>query len=196
MCEPFSIAAQVLERSEMKKGDQVAIFGSGTIGLCILQVLKLNGANVLITDIIDSRLDKARELGADITVNTTGQDLKDAVKHFAGNEGVNIVIEAVGEAKLMNDAVGIVTRGGRVVVLGMDRQPTNLTEFDFVRTELEIRGSVLNNQKFPQVVKWLEKGQIKPRAMITGVYPIEKIQQAFEDINKNPQEALKVIITF
>ena len=96
----------------------------------------------------------------------------------------------------MNDAVGIVTRGGRVVVLGMDRQPTNLTEFDFVRTELEIRGSVLNNQKFPQVVKWLEKGQIKPQAMITGVYPIENIQQAFEDINKNPQEALKVIITF
>jgi threonine dehydrogenase-like Zn-dependent dehydrogenase len=45
------------------------------------------------------------------------------------------------------------------------------------------------------VVKWLEKGQIKPRAMITGVYPIENIQQAFEDINKNSQEALKVIIT-
>jgi len=196
MCEPFSIAAQVLERSEMKRGDRIAIFGSGTIGLCILQVLKLNGANVLITDIIDSRLDKARELGADITVNTARQDLKDAVNHFSGNEGVNIVIEAVGEAKLMNDAVSIVTRGGRIVVLGMDKQPTNLTEFDFVRTELDIRGSVLNNQKFPQVVKWMEKGQINPRAMITGVYPIEKIQQAFEDINKNPQEALKVIITF
>lgn len=122
--------------------------------------------------------------------------LKDAVKHLAGTEGVNIVIEAVGEARLMNDAVSIVTRGGRIVVLGMDKQLTNLTEFDFVRTELDIRGSVLNNQKFPQVVKWLEKGQIKPRAMITGVYPIEKIQQAFENINKNPQEALKVIITF
>ncbi len=196
MCEPFSIAAQVLERSELKKGDHVAIFGSGTIGLCILQVLKLNGANVLITDIIDSRLDKARELGADITVNTARQNLKDPVNDFAGNEGVNIVIEAVGEARLMNDAVSIVTRGGRIVVLGMDKQPTDLTEFDFVRTELDIRGSVLNNNKFPQVVKWLEKGQIKPQAMITGVYPIENIQQAFEDINKNPQEALKVIITF
>ena len=196
MCEPFAIAAQVLERSEVKAGDRVAVFGAGTIGLCILQVLKLTGAEVLITDIIDRRLEKARELGADMTVNTSREDLADAARRFAGEEGVAIVIEAVGDPVLAESALSIVTRGGRIVVLGMDKRPTQLSEFNFVRTELDIRGSVLNNNKFPQVIEWLEKGQIKPAAMITASYSIERIDEAFADITENPKDSLKVMITF
>ncbi len=196
MCEPFAIAAQVLERGEVKAGDRVAIFGAGTIGLCILQVFKLTGAEVLITDIIDRRLEKARELGADMAVNPSGEDLSEAARRFAGEEGVDVVVEAVGDPALAEAALSIVTRGGRIVVLGMDKRPTQLSEFNFVRTELDIRGSVLNNNKFPQVVEWLEKGQIKPAAMITASYPIERIGEAFADITKNPKNSLKVMITF
>jgi L-gulonate 5-dehydrogenase len=151
---------------------------------------------VLITDIIDSRLAKAKELGADAAVNTATEELGEAVQRFAGQEGVEVVVEAVGNPVLVEAALAIVTRGGRIVVLGMDKGPTQLSEFNFVRTELDIRGSVLNNNKFPQVVEWLEKGQINPAAMITASYPLEKIDQAFADVTANPQEYLKVIITF
>jgi L-gulonate 5-dehydrogenase len=196
MCEPFAIAAQVLERSEVKAGQRVAVFGAGTIGLCILQVFKMVGAEVLITDIVDSRLGKAKELGADAIVNPDREDLAQAVQRFAGEEGVDCVVEAVGNPKLIDAAVGIVTRGGRIVVLGMDRGPTRLSEFNFVRTELDIRGSVLNNNKFPQVVEWLEQGRINPAAMITATYPVERIDEAFAAVTANPQEYLKVMITF
>jgi L-gulonate 5-dehydrogenase len=196
MCEPFAIAAQVSERSEVKVGDRVAVFGAGTIGLCILQVFKLVGAKVLITDIIDSRLDKAKELGADAIVNPSKEDLSQATRNFAGEEGVDIVVEAVGNPTLIDAALGIVTRGGRIVVLGMDKASTRLSEFNFVRTELDIRGSVLNNNKFPQVVEWLEQGKIDPAAMITAKYPVERIDEAFAAVAANPQEYLKVMITF
>jgi L-gulonate 5-dehydrogenase len=196
MCEPFAIAAQVLERSEVEAGQRVAVFGAGTIGLCILQVFKLIGAEVLITDIVDSRLGKAKELGADAIVNPSKEDLAQAARGFAGEEGVDIVVEAVGNPTLIEAALGIVTRGGRIVVLGMDKGPTQLSEFNFVRTELEIRGSVLNNNKFPQVVEWLEKGQINPAAMITARYPVEKIDEAFAAVTANPYDYLKVMITF
>lgn len=196
MCEPFAIAAQVSERSEVGPGDRVAVFGAGTIGLCILQVFKLIGAEVLITDIVASRLQKAKELGADAIVNPSKEDLVQAVRSFAGEQGVDIVVEAVGNPTLIDSALAIVTRGGRIVVLGMDKGPTRLSEFNFVRTELEIRGSVLNNNKFPQVVEWLEKGKIHPAAMITASYPVERIDEAFAAVTANPQEYLKVMITF
>jgi L-gulonate 5-dehydrogenase len=165
MCEPFAIAAQVLERSEVKAGQRVAVFGAGTIGLCILQVFKMVGAEVLITDIVDSRLGKAKELGADAIVNPDREDLAQAVQRFAGEEGVDCVVEAVGNPKLIDAAVGIVTRGGRIVVL-------------------------------PQVVEWLEQGRINPAAMITATYPVERIDEAFAAVTANPQEYLKVMITF
>jgi len=196
MCEPFAIAAQVLERSAAGEGDRVAVLGAGTIGLCILQVLKLTGVRVLITDILDNRLRKARELGADTVVNTASEDLAAAASRFSGGAGVDIVIEAVGNHLLMADALKVVTRGGRIVVLGFDKEPTELSEFNFVRTELDIRGSVLNNNKFPQVVRWLEDGQIKPEALITSSFPIERIGEAFAGITRKPEQALKVMITF
>jgi L-gulonate 5-dehydrogenase len=196
MCEPFAIAAQVSERSEVRAGDRVAVFGAGTIGLCILQVFQLVGAKVLITDIIDSRLDKAKELGADATVNPSEEELAQAAESFAGEEGVDIVVEAVGNPALIDTALGIVTRGGRIVVLGMDKAATRLSEFNFVRTELDIRGSVLNNKKFPRVVEWLEQGKINPAAMITAKYPIERIEEAFAAVTANPREFLKVVVTF
>lgn len=196
LAEPFSIGAQVFSRSEYAEGERVVIFGAGTIGLCVLQVFKLMGAKVLITDIIDSRLEIAKSLGADVTVNNRAESLAEKVAEFTENEGADVVIEAAGHYALVKEAMGILTKGGRIVVLGLTKEDTGLTEFDFVRTEIQIRGSVLNSMKFPQVIEWMNAKKLNPEPLITGVYPVEKISEAFETILASPAESLKVLVTF
>ena len=196
MVEPFSIGAQVFGRSEYSDGDRVVIFGAGTIGLCVLQVFKLMGARVLITDVIDSRLAVAESLGADVIVNNKTGSLEEKTAEFTGNEGADIVIDAVGHYSIIKEGMKVLTKGGRIVVLGLTKEDTGLTEFDFVRTEIDIRGSVLNNMKFPQVINWLNSGKLNPVPLITGVYPVEKIGDAFEAILSSPADSLKVMVTF
>lgn len=196
MAEPFSIAAEILERSDPAEGDRVVVYGAGTIGLCVLQALKMKGAKVLVADLVDSRLERAKKLGADMTVNTSAQDLKDVVMSSFSEGGADIIIEAVGASKLADEAVEIVARGGRIVVIGFDKTELHVSEFTFVRPGIEIRGSVLNNEKFPQVVTWMEQGKIHPESMISKEYPLEKIGQAFEDILADPKSVIKVIVTF
>lgn len=196
LAEPFSIAAQVLERSELKPGERVAILGAGTIGLAVLQVFKFMGAKVLIADIVESRLEKARQLGADVVIHSQKENIEAAAAEFTQNEGISLVVEAVGHKQLLNTGLQILTRGGRIVVLGLDKAQLDLTEFNFVRTEIDIRGSVLNSRKFPQVIAWFEQQQVTPQAIVTETYPLQAITQAFTDKIQHPQDSLKTLITF
>ena len=196
LAEPFSIAAQVLERGELKQGEHVAILGAGTIGLSVLQVFKFLGANVLIADIVESRLEKARQLGADLALNLHKENIAAAAAEFTQNEGISLAVEAVGHKQLLNTALQILTRGGRIVVLGLDKAQLDLTEFTFVRTEIDIRGSVLNSQKFPQVIAWFEQQHVTPQTLVTETYPLEAIAQAFTTKIQHPQDSLKTLITF
>jgi len=77
--EPFSIAAQICERSSVKSGERTVVIGSGPIGLCVLQAFKRAGAEVLMADVMDNRLKLARKLGADYIINTKAESLEKKV---------------------------------------------------------------------------------------------------------------------
>lgn len=196
LIEPFSIACQVCERSEVKPGEKAAIIGAGPIGICILQAFKRIGADVLIADIIDSRLNLAEKLGASRTVNVKKESLVDAVLDFTGGDGASLVIEAVGNHVLLENSFEFVSPGARLVVLGFNQEPSKIPEIEITKKELEIRGSRLNSHKFPEVIKWFEKKEIDPQPMISRVYPLEAIDEAFKDILKNPHDFCKIVISF
>ncbi len=196
LIEPFSIGAEVLARSEAGKGDKVLVIGAGTIGLCILQAMKIAGAEVLITDFADSRLKVAETLGADRTVNGRTGDLAGALADFTGEFGADVVVEAVGMPRLLEESLGYAAPGGRIVVLGFHPEPAKIPEVIVVKKELKIIGSRMNCRRFPQVIEWFEKGQVNPEALISAVYPFEKINTAFRDILEDPEKYLKVLITY
>ena len=196
MIEPFSIAAEVLDRSRAKAGERVVIYGAGTIGLCVVQVLKMMGLKVLVTDVIDSRLQKALELGADAAVNSKTIDLQTAVADFTNGDGAELVIDAVGNPKLFEQALILTAPGGRIVVLGFDATPAQIPEVVLVKKELEIIGSRLNRYRFPQVIEWFENKQLNAEAIISAVYSLNELNEAFEQILSNPAETLKVVIKY
>lgn len=196
LIEPFAVAAQVLERSNIQKGEKAVIIGAGVIGLCILKVFKLVGADVLILDVEETRLKKAEELGANIAVNSNKENLQLLIQQFSNNEGANVVVEAVGNSRLLEEAITYTASGARVVVLGFDQGAAKIPEDVVTKKELEIKGSRMNYKKFPQVIQWFAKKDIDPKCMISKVYSLEDIDLAFKNIIESPEKFLKVVIKF
>ena len=195
LAEPFSIGANINARANVTENDHVVILGSGTIGLSITQVAKMKGAKVLVSDIEDAKLEKAKEAGADMVVNTKTGSLAEAMKEFSP-DGADVVIDAVGVAPLTQQAIAITAPLARVVVIGFDANPAQIPLVDITKKELSIVGSRMNCHQFPTVMKWMEEGSLNPDMMISRKYPIEKIQEAFEETLENGSNTVKTLITF
>lgn len=195
--EPFSIAAEAIDRGHLSPNDSVLICGAGPIGLVILQAVKRIGARAIIMDIIDSRLEKAHDMGADLTINTKNNDLLNAVMDFTDGDGVNLIFEATGNLNIIELCVSkLVSQAGRVVVLGFPNKPAQIAPFDIMRRELDILGSRLNNNKFPEVIKWFEAKEVDPSKIISHVFPMERVQEAFDISDNEPDKVCKIILTF
>lgn len=196
LVEPFSIAAQVIWRGQIAAGDLVLINGCGPIGLIILQACKLIGARCMVSDLIDSRLEKAKSFQADYTVNPAKQNLEDYAMEISGGKGINKIVDAVGVPAVLEQAVRIASNAGVIVTLGFTPKPSSLVELDITKKELEIKGSRLNSHKFPQVIEWFEKGLIQPAKMISHRFYFEDIMDALKLNDSEPEKVSKIILKF
>ncbi|WP_207477643.1 Zn-dependent oxidoreductase [Arenibaculum pallidiluteum] len=196
LAEPFSIAANVLLRTGIDSGDTVLIYGAGTVGLTVLQVARMHGARCIVTDLDDSRLERARAFGADVVVNPRRQPVPDAVRDENDGLGPTIVIDGAGVPALLEEACRVASPAGRIGVLGFSPAPCNISQQEIVKKELTLVGSRLNRALLPQVIQWLETGRLSPAAMITQTFPIEAAPDAFALIEKDPGSTVKVQLAF
>jgi L-gulonate 5-dehydrogenase len=195
--EPFSIAAESIERGRLKPEDSVLICGAGPIGLVILQAVKRIGAHAIIMDMIDSRLEKALGMGADLAVNSKKNDITKVVMDFTGGEGANIIFEATGNLSILELCISkLVSQAGRIVVLGFPAEPAKIAPIDIMKRELDIVGSRLNRNKFSEVIQWLKSNEVDPSKIISHIFPVDKIQEAFDLSDKEPEKVCKIILTF
>lgn len=190
--EPFSIAANILAKAQIEPEDNVVIFGAGTIGIAVLQAARQYGASVLVTDVSDEKLALAKKFGAAHIVNSKTVDLETALIEYTGR-GADVVIDAVGFASLLEQAVKIASPCARIVEIGFDGRPAAISPVDLTKRELTIYGSRMNCHRFDTVSEWLEKGIIDG-SMISKIYPLEELQQAFEDTLMHNSLWLKTMI--
>jgi L-gulonate 5-dehydrogenase len=193
LAEPFSIAANISARLQVASGDQAVIIGSGTIGLVCLQVFKSLGARVLVSDVEDAKLAAAKKCGADKTVNSRNENLKDAVTGFFPG-GADVVLDAVGIAPLFAQSVDLTAPTARVAVIGFDGKPAEIPPAPITRKELTIVGSRMNNNRFPEVVEWFKKGSLNIDLLISRKYKLEDIQKAFEETIADVKNTVKTLI--
>ncbi|WP_432403113.1 zinc-binding alcohol dehydrogenase family protein [Wukongibacter sp. M2B1] len=196
MIEPFTIGAQVCSRGELTKDDTVFIMGAGPVGQCVLQVAKKIGAKCIISDLTESRLEKARKLGADLVINAGIEDVKEIIMKETNNEGVPVVIDAVCTTASFENAFDYVTTAGRILVLGLNKKPSQIAQLNIMAKELDVRGSRLHNNKFPEVVKWFNNREIVAKDMISHVFQFTDIYKAIELIENSSIENQKVILKF
>ncbi len=194
LIEPFTIAAQTLSRGRVTGDDTLVIFGAGPIGLVILQGAKRLGTKVAIIDIVDERLNSAKELGADLVINSHQEDVVEKVAGFTGGEGPSVIVEAVGIPQLLEQAVEMASHAGRIVNLGFASQPSQIAELPITKKELDIIGSRLHNHKFPEVIGWFERKEVNPQSLVSHVFDFLLVHEAITLMETKPQETCKVIL--
>lgn len=196
LVEPFTIAANVLSRVQCTGNDRVLVYGAGPIGLVILQAAKRLGAQVLITDIQESRLELARSMGADLVVNSKEKGVREAVMEWTEGLGVPVVIDAVGLPGLFQEALELACPTGRIGVLGFSKDPAPIQQFEVTRKELTIVGSRLNRNKFPEVIEWFSKEEVRPELLVSHRFHFTEVLEAMRLIEEKPHETCKVVLSF
>ncbi|MFJ8070951.1 zinc-binding alcohol dehydrogenase family protein [Peribacillus sp. NPDC096447] len=196
LAEPYTIGAQAVWRGEVDEGETVLIQGAGPIGICILKMAKLQGASVMITDLSDERLEFAKESGADITVHAGKEDVQKRVEEWTNGEGANVVIDAVCLPMTFELSFDVVSTAGRIVVLGFDERPSAVSQLPITKKEVSVKGSRLQTDQFPKVVKLLNEGKLRHEGLVTHTFSLDDIQEAFNFVENHPEQVRKAIIAF
>jgi len=119
LLEPLACVVHGIETANIQYGDRVAIMGAGPIGLMHLQLAKRKGCGLtIVTDLSDSRLKVAKELGADVTINAGKEDQVERVRELAERRGADVVIEAVGLPETWEKAVAMTRKAGITLLFG------------------------------------------------------------------------------
>ena len=196
MAEPYTIGAQATWRGNVQAGQTVFIQGAGPIGITVLKMAKLRGATVIMSDFTNERLEFAKENGADYTINPSEVDVETKINEITNDEGANIVIDAVGLPQTFELSVNVASVAGNVVLLGFNATPSSIAQMQITKKELTITGSRLQTNQFSKVVELINEKKLTHNGLVTHKFPLTKIKEAFEFIEKNPQLVRKAIIEF
>jgi threonine dehydrogenase-like Zn-dependent dehydrogenase len=196
LIEPFTIGAQANWRGDVQNGDTVFIMGAGPIGLCCLKIAKTKGATVIISDLNESRLEFAKEWGADYTIHASRSNVTEELMEITKQEGANVVIDAVCLPQTFEQAIEVASVAGRVVVLGFDERPSQIKQLPITKKEVTITGSRLQTNQFPGVIGMFNEQSFDTTGMVTQIFQLEQIHEAIQLIETSPQEVMKVVISF
>ncbi len=170
----------VATRGAVRAGETVLIWGiGGGVALAALAIAKRRGARVIVTSSSDAKLERARALGADATLNHAAVDVPREVRGLTDRRGVDVVIETVGEAT-WDRSLRALARGGRLVTCGATTGPS--VGLDVRRVfwhQYSLLGSTMGNRaEFREVVGLLAAGALRP--VVDGVVPVRQARTAFE----------------
>lgn len=177
MAQPLSIALHAVRRSGATRGQQIALIGVGGIGSFILAALHAQGfASIVALDVEEERLETARQLGAISAINMRGEDPVQAVNHLTGGEGVDVVIEASGSPGGLATAFALVRRGGRVLLVGMQSQPSTIDLHEIVMREVEITttNAHICDVDLPEALAILMTNRLTPKVLYR-VIPLDEL---------------------
>ncbi|HHW22673.1 MAG TPA: zinc-binding dehydrogenase [Clostridiaceae bacterium] len=196
MCDTAGVALHGLELSGITPGGTVAIIGPGPIGLCAMRLAKAMGAARIIVIGRGSRLSSAQKLGADICVDFTKEDPVEAVRRITGGLGVDEAFECSGAKGTFNQAVRMVRKGGKVVLLGVATDDV-VEELPFkyvTHNEIAIFGSRANPNVSWKVLNLMATGQLNVKDLITHKFPLENFADALDTFVNRKENAVKVVI--
>ncbi|QGU94770.1 alcohol dehydrogenase catalytic domain-containing protein [Clostridium bovifaecis] len=182
LLEPVSIAVRIMDKTNMKMGQRVAVSGGGPIGLLTLQMLKMFGATSLtMIEPIAERQELACEFGADYIINPIIQNVEEEAKKITDGLGFDIVIEVSGSTKAAPAACEIAAKGGTVLYIAMFpkdyEMPLNLYEKCYSK-ELTISGTYVAPYAFPRAVQILPRMNLKK--FTNKIFTIDQAEEAFK----------------
>jgi L-iditol 2-dehydrogenase len=195
LAEPLAVGMHVMNRAVVKPDDTVIITGMGPVGLLMVLAARAYGVrNILVSDVEDFRLELAKSIGATHTFNakngsTEAQILKE------GFTNVDIFIDTSGNDKVVYDAINVIERGGKLVLVGFPQGEESTFNFiSLLQKEVDIISIYRYRNVFPSAIKVLEDYSEEAKKIVTHEFSLEEISHAMEQGALFPNETGKVMV--
>jgi L-iditol 2-dehydrogenase len=197
MIEPASVAVHAVSRGGDVRGKRVLVLGAGTIGNLVAQVARGSGASaVMVTDLQDYRLQKARECGVDYAINPLREDLEQAILRDFGPERADLILECVGAEDTITQAVQYARKGTTIVVVGVFGAKPQVDLGLVQDRELSLVGTLMYQQAdYERAIRLLADGKLTLGPLVTHHFPFERYADAYRTIEEAKGNVMKVMIT-
>ena len=194
LAEPLSIGVRAIDRGQIAAGEHVVVLGAGPIGQAITLLARDLGAEVLLVDTMQSRLDVGAGLGAETVL--WSDELVGVAREWSGGEGAPVVMDATGVPDAIRAGVEMVASAGRVVIVGMSHHDVPLRVFAFIQKELDVLGvSCAQDGDFERAVGFVEAHSGRLENLISHEFPFERAPEALQWAMDHPGETMKVVIS-
>jgi L-iditol 2-dehydrogenase len=196
LVESLSIAVHGAGRVPVRPGDTALVVGAGTIGLLVIQVLKVRGcALVAAADVAPERLELARRLGADALIDTRTSDAAAEMRRLTDGRGADVAVEAVGLPATVRIAVESVRKGGALALVGNLSPEVALPLLSVVTREVTLFGSCASNGEYPACLELMADRRVDVRPLISAVAPLAEGPTWFKRLYDREPGLLKVVLT-
>lgn len=181
LCEPISVGIQAVRRADVDVGDTVLVMGAGPIGTLTMDVARAAGAaNLAVVDIVPSKLDRAAERGATLTIDAREMDVAEAVRDEF-DAGVDVAIEATGAPPAIEATLDAPRPDGTVVLVGLAPDETvPVDAFEIVRRQIDVRGSYRFANTYSTAISLLAAGEVDATGVMDFEMSHDRIGDAFE----------------
>jgi alcohol dehydrogenase len=192
---PTSYEVGVLN-GRIKPGDTVVVVGAGPIGLAAIQTAQLySPSHIVAVDLATSRLDAAKQFGADVTANTA-EEAERVVGELTGGLGAHVAIEAVGVPETFELCTKLVRPGGHIANVGVHGKPATLHLESLWIRNITITTGLVDTSSTPTLLRMVASGRIDGERFITHWFALDEMEQAHEVFeNAGDTGALKVVLT-
>lgn len=196
LTEPVACCVHgVIEQTQVSAGDFVVITGPGTIGLLSLQIAKAEGGIVAVcgTSVDATRLKRAAELGAALTIDVEKEDAVEVIKAHTNGYGADVVLECSGAEPAASLGIALARRRGKYTQMGLFGNPIKVDFEQIAFKELQVTGFISQKKTaWERALKLMAHGMVSTKALITHEMPISEWQEAFDLFEK--REGLKLML--
>lgn len=183
MAEPLSCCIHGIDLCHIRPGDTVLVIGGGMIGLLMVQLSKISGADtVILVEPVEEKREQGIQLGADFALDPFREDVKEALKE-KGVERIQVVIECCGLPSTIEQALDLVGNKGTVMMFGLTKpeETVEIKPFSVFQKETTIRASYINPCTMGRAVRLISSGKIQVTSMLAGILSLEQLEEVLRD---------------
>ena len=182
LIEPYACSKHCVDRAQITNEDVVVISGAGTLGLGMITYARMkNPAKLIVLDMKDERLEKAKEFGADLVWNPGKMDVVSAIMELTEGYGCDIYIEATGHPSSVQQGLDMIRKLGRFVEFSVFGEPVSI-DWSIIGDvkELDVLGSHLSPYCYPFVIEHIADDTLKTNGVLGKTFAIEDWEAAFD----------------
>lgn len=194
LAEPLTISLHGIHRGGLKAGEYCAIIGAGPIGLLAGMIAQAYGAHAILLDLVQERLDFAKELGIEYTINSGKENPEERIREITGGMMAQQVMECSGANAAIRSTLDYVSNAGRITLTGWPKTETPLPTDMITRKEVDIRGARTSAGEFEEAIELIYTKKVDAAKILTKTISIDEAPETIRDIEKNPGNYMKVVV--